>query len=450
MANAQISIRLATSSAAARMKVPLIESLNARGVAVNIEIVPFQSLFQPAVAGDERSRNVVVIKPEDWLHRQANAEISFREGERTLAELPRYKLPNGMEIAHQNKSETDFLFDEIFQDNVYLKHGITLPEGACIFDVGANIGLFSIFAHQNCRGAHVCSFEPLPPVFELLKANTVHHGVNVSLFNCGLSNESKEAVMTYYPNYSIMSGFHADVKQEKEVLEVALGNLLNQNPKLAQHGALNKYMDGLLTKRLEHKTITAQLKTLSSIISEQNIKRIDLLKIDVERSELNVLRGIDADHWKLIRQIAMEVHDGKGDVVDEISRLLQEKGFTLAVDVDKSLANAGVYMLYAIRSDGHEEGTFDLTAERENVSRRVDQLLTDLDSSAQAAPFLIAIEPSESSNPERAGMLREMENRLVSGLNSKGVKLVRLPRPLDKVSLDGGALDMLSVEISKL
>lgn len=36
-------------------------------------------------------------------------------------------------------------------------------------------------------------------------------------------------------------------------------------------------------------------------------RRIDLLKIDVERAELQVLQGVAAHHWPAIRQVAMEV-----------------------------------------------------------------------------------------------------------------------------------------------
>jgi hypothetical protein len=37
-----------------------------------------------------------------------------------------------------------------------------------------------------------------------------------------------------------------------------------------------------------------------------------LLKVDVERAELDVLRGVREEHWPLVRQVAMEVHDGGG------------------------------------------------------------------------------------------------------------------------------------------
>jgi FkbM family methyltransferase len=36
-------------------------------------------------------------------------------------------------------------------------------------------------------------------------------------------------------------------------------------------------------------------------------RRVDLLKVDVERAELQVLQGVQQQHWPLIQQLALEV-----------------------------------------------------------------------------------------------------------------------------------------------
>ena len=47
---------------------------------------------------------------------------------------------------------------------------------------------------------------------------------------------------------------------------------------------------------------------MSNIIKNQNIKKIDLLKIDTEGYEYNVLNGIERDEFKKIRFIYFEHH----------------------------------------------------------------------------------------------------------------------------------------------
>ena len=40
---------------------------------------------------------------------------------------PRYALPNGLAIVHQNRNETDYLYDEIFVKQAYMRGGVSLP-----------------------------------------------------------------------------------------------------------------------------------------------------------------------------------------------------------------------------------------------------------------------------------------------------------------------------------
>ena len=65
-------------------------------------------------------------------------------------------------------------------------------------------------------------------------------------------------------------------------------------------------------------TLTCELRTLASVIEDEPLDRVDLLKIDVERAELDVLRGIDEEGWPAIEQIVAEVHDqaGRGELIE--------------------------------------------------------------------------------------------------------------------------------------
>ena len=76
-----------------------------------------------------------------------------------------------MAVAHLNRNETDYMYREIFELQAYLRHGITINDGDSIFDVGANVGLFTLFVNQICQRPKVYSFEPNPTVFELSRLN---------------------------------------------------------------------------------------------------------------------------------------------------------------------------------------------------------------------------------------------------------------------------------------
>ncbi len=58
------------------------------------------------------------------------------------------KLPNGMTIFCLRKDEVQLIYEEV---QAYFKNGIELHEGDTVFDVGANIGLFTLSAYQLCN-----------------------------------------------------------------------------------------------------------------------------------------------------------------------------------------------------------------------------------------------------------------------------------------------------------
>ena len=282
---------------------------------------------------------VVVVQEGENGHKSlVSYVVPVREQLPGVIDGPLYRLPNGLEVVYINRNEAEIIYKEIFEEEVYLKHGINLNDNDVVFDVGANIGLFSLFVHHRCRKAHVYSFEPVPPVFEKLHENMALYGLDVKLFNYGISDETRAATITFYPGWSGMSGVYADSAAEESMTRAFVQN---------QDAELGLYADELLEGRFKTETFVCELKTLSDVIREQQIEQIDLLKVDVEKSELDVLHGIAEDDWKKIRQIVMEAHDLDGHL-NRIMALLKEHGFDATYEQDSSQHNTGLYNIYAI------------------------------------------------------------------------------------------------------
>ena len=240
-----------------------------------------------------------------------------------------FRLPNGMTIEHHGSFQTSIIYKEVFEDEVYLKHGITLNDGDVVFDVGANIGLFTLFVNRKCPSAQIYAFEPLPPNFELLRANVARYGVDAKLFNCGLSETSALANFTFYPQAAGLSGRVTDRAADKESTRAIVVDWINHTAETNQL-LPQAQLDELLDEYLRAETFSCPIKTLSQVIREQQIERIDLLKIDVESSELDVLSGIDDEDWPRIKQIALEVHSRP--MLESILSLLRAHGFELVID----------------------------------------------------------------------------------------------------------------------
>jgi amino acid adenylation domain-containing protein/non-ribosomal peptide synthase protein (TIGR01720 family)/FkbM family methyltransferase len=297
--------------------------------------------IEEVIREQEWVREVVVVvrEAEDGVKRLVAYLVPFPKLVPTTNERNLYRLPNGLRIAHINKNETDLLYQDIFVDRNYLKHGINITDGDCVFDVGANIGLFTLFAHQEWRAIRIYAFEPLPPIFDKLQTNINLYGANAHAFNCGLSNESGTATFIYYPKQTVMSGIYADAGEDEKVTRAFLAN---------QHATLPQYADDLLEGRFVSESFRCQLRTLSEVISENSIEQINLLKIDVEKSELDVLMGIRDEDWKKIKQIVMEVHDIGGRLA-HIVALLKKHGYRVVVEQETLLENTGLYNIYSTR-----------------------------------------------------------------------------------------------------
>lgn len=251
------------------------------------------------------------------------------------------RLPNGLQVVQLNQSETTVVYDEIFTQQTYLKHGVTLRDGDCVFDVGANIGLFTLFVHQQCRNPKVYAFEPVPVTFDVLKTNVALYELNAEVFNCGLSRRSGMRQVTFYPQMSSMSGFYADRVEDEQVSRAFLSN---------QDARLHRHADDLLEGKFRSEAFDCVLTTISEVISRHQIETIDLLKVDAEKSELDILNGIRLEDWKKIRQIVLEVHDRDGQL-DEVTELLRRHGYDVIVEQDPSQANTDLYNLYAVHPE---------------------------------------------------------------------------------------------------
>lgn len=141
----------------------------------------------------------------------------------------------------------------VFVDRV-LKPGMTF------LDVGANMGLFTLFASTKVgNGGRVVSVEPSSREFSKLETNCkINKLTNVSLVKKAASDHQGSAV-----------------------LKIAVDEH-------AGHNTLGSF-PGVTTSLLSEETVV--LDTIDSIISALKLNNVHMIKIDVEGAEEKVLRG---------------------------------------------------------------------------------------------------------------------------------------------------------------
>jgi FkbM family methyltransferase len=269
--------------------------------------------------------------------------------------IPKIKFKDHFDLYCINQPEAEFLAGDV---ESYLKHGIELTAGAIVFDVGANIGLFSASVFQQLSGdVFIYAFEPIPPVYKTLQLNAEEvFGNSVKALPYGLSNQNGQISFTYFPQMTGWSSCDRDqesLSQEKKRMREVLYQSIRSAviyPQLqfASEMAVNHAVGAILDVFSRIETYECTVKRLSSIIEEEKIERINLLKIDVEGAELDVFEGIDEKHWPMIQQVSLESdHYQKHEPM--IRKMLESKGFRVT-SVQDHIQSAGDFgMIYALR-----------------------------------------------------------------------------------------------------
>lgn len=275
-----------------------------------------------------------------------------KEREHTLSQLMRHvgrapdflsnltRFPNGLAVRYKNMAETNLLYHEIFRDQLYMKHGIGVPDNAVVFDVGANIGMFSLFVGLNFRTAKIYSFEPLAPIYETLSENLSLYPVNARAYNIGFSDVAGTAEFFYYYNNTASSGMYADIETEKSLGKSVLRN------RYADSGLGDSDIDVLTEEGMKYEKYRCELDTLDNFIEREGIEQIDLLKLDVEKSEIDILSSLQPPAWRKIRQIVAEVHDINGGLA-QVEDVLRKNNFMFYVEQPDFLSDTEIYYVYA-------------------------------------------------------------------------------------------------------
>ncbi|MGV8003061.1 amino acid adenylation domain-containing protein [Photorhabdus temperata subsp. temperata] len=278
---------------------------------------------------------------------QIVAAVELTRIQQLLQDKRTYALPNNLFVLHHSRAETDYLWMEIFGSRDYARHGITVAPGGVVMDIGANIGLFTLFAHYEF-GARVYAVEPAPENVALLQQNYMLHGCEGRVFAAGCGAKHEKRRFTWYEGSSLTSGFFADTDSDRKIVKAAAAKSLAEAG--GEQAVLVEEIGDLVADRMVARHIELEVRPLSALLAEINEPVIHLLKIDVERAELEVLAGIDTQDWPRIEQIILEVEDIDGQL-RQVSELLGAKGYRLAVEKSEHFPDVDMYMVYATRAE---------------------------------------------------------------------------------------------------
>lgn len=167
------------------------------------------------------------------------------------------------------------------------EYGDVTP-GSTVFDIGANIGVFSLYA-ARCGAAKVYAFEPNKESYEVLLNNIkINHLENIIVpINLAVG------------------------AQDGEIISI---------PKSSS--PYNKALVGQMAVADYEKVETISLPTF---IAKNQIKRIEFLKMDCEGAEYPIIYSMKESDYQLISKFRLEHHFP--DEKEKLTRFLVSLGF---------------------------------------------------------------------------------------------------------------------------
>lgn len=256
-------------------------------------------------------------------------------------------LPTGAVIDVISVQETRLLTGEIFESQVYNLEAVKNNPAPLILDIGANIGLFVHYAKHCIPNSMIYAVELVPPIATVLKKN-VEGLNNVKVIECGIAGSIGSMEVTFYPGYSIMSRLNADARTDEEFLTNCIRYDLKE--KMINKALLNeRFLAAALGNKLKDPVkYDCPVKTLHALVSEEGIRKIDFLKMDIEGSELDVLRKLEPEIWAMIENIAIEVHEyaENDDNLAELKLILENQGYATSTGHVTAEGSPRTAMLY--------------------------------------------------------------------------------------------------------
>lgn len=217
-------------------------------------------------------------------------------------------LKNGLKFIVRAKTMDRSVLKEVWLQNIYNQHGINVAEGDTVVDIGAHIGVFSVYAADRSKTGQVYAFEPFIENYKRLdRHKSINQKTNLNIFNKGVSGI--DGTQTLYLSPDNNTGGHSLHLKNESANKVAIQTL-----------------------------------TLQKFCEEHQIDKIDFLKLDCEGAEFDILNSNEAILDRVDKMV-LECHPYENNTVQSMIALLEKHNFKVMREAEDK--GDETQMLYA-------------------------------------------------------------------------------------------------------
>ncbi len=138
-------------------------------------------------------------------------------------------LRNNLKCKIRIKSTDLQAFANVWLNKEYEEIGFFIESDESVIDIGAHVGLFTVYASQFCKNGKIISCEPIKENFELLKENVSMNNLsNIILYNNAITDKN-DKVKVYLNNDSAANSIYGDGENYEEISTLSLSKILDEN-----------------------------------------------------------------------------------------------------------------------------------------------------------------------------------------------------------------------------
>jgi FkbM family methyltransferase len=233
-----------------------------------------------------------------------------------IATSPEFKIDLGDGLAlylatPQQKGAARYVVNEIFKKRRYDHPGFEIRPNDTVVDIGANMGIFVLWAAKQARQGKVLAIEPTSAM-DVLRLNVERNGLtNVVPIQAAAGRDGDKFEIVTYPGFNIVN-HHASWRpmlMTRILIKLRYG----------------WYQSEPVVER-------APVMSLKRMLDENGVDRLNYLKVDCEGGEYEIFRSLDDETFARIDRIAMEFHEYTPQQRhEELVAMLKNHGFTVEI-----------------------------------------------------------------------------------------------------------------------